>query len=208
MRLMIQLTPDEYDAMLEVFNIAMGSAADTLSQMVNDEVTLSVPAFEFITLEQLLEREGDAAHKSVCSVAQKISGAFDAEAILMFNGEQAFRVVEAMLGEQPEELTPVDAFSEIQQEAMTEIGNVVLNACMGSIANMFQSEFHISLPSYRISSYSDLLEQTSSHGEIVLLLLIDFGLRRQEVQGHLAFLMNLPAMRELQQQIQRLLQTY
>lgn len=208
MKLMIELTPDEHDAMLEVFNIAMGSAADTLSQMVEDEVTLSVPAFEFIDLEQLLQREQEHAGKMVCAVTQTISGAFDTQAMLMFQEDKAFRVVQAMLGEDLDEQIPVSEFSEIQQEAMTEIGNVVLNACMGSIANLFQSEFEVSLPNYRISTYQDLLQRSSQQSEIVLLLLIDFGLQRQEIEGHLAFLMDLPAMRELQQQVRILLENY
>ncbi len=206
---MIELSADEHDALLEVFNIAVGSSAQTLSQMVNDEITLKVPSFEFVNIEDLEQRAPNSANKQVCAVTEHTSGSFEADAILMFEEDNAIQVVQSMMQEEGfSEQIPLEEFSEIQQEAMTEIGNVVLNACMGSIANLFQSKFKLSAPRYNISSYDELFNSYDSGDNLVLLLLIDFGLRRQDIEGHLAFLMDLPAMEELKKNVQTLLESY
>lgn len=206
---MIELTEDEHDALLEVFNIAIGSAAQTLSQMVNDEITLQVPSFEFVDINELKERDPTMQGEQVCAVTEHTAGSFEADAILMFKEDNAVNVVQSMMQEEGfSEQIPLEDFSQIQQEAMTEIGNVVLNACMGSIANLFQSKFKLSAPRYKISSYDELFNPYENTGNLVLLLLIDFGLRRKDIQGHLAFLMDLPAMEELRRNVQSVLESY
>ncbi|MCI5210520.1 MAG: chemotaxis protein CheC, partial [Candidatus Electrothrix sp. ATG2] len=141
---MIDLNPLENDAMLEVFNIAMGMAGSTLSQMVDDEVTLQVPSIKFFTVEELLKNKEIMTDKPLVAVIQRISGVFNSDAVLMFTEDDALYVVQQMMNEDFDEILPANQFSEIQQEAMIEIGNVVLNACIASIANMFQIELNVS----------------------------------------------------------------
>ena len=43
------LGASERDAVTEILNVAIGQAAASLSQMVEDEVTLSVPVVEFLS---------------------------------------------------------------------------------------------------------------------------------------------------------------
>ena len=126
----------------------------------------------------------------------------------MFEEQKAQGVIQAMMGEELDESLPIEEFSQFQQEAMTEIGNVVLNACMGSMANLFEAEFKYSLPTYQVNSYRNILHKKTPKGDVVLLLLIEFGLQQQEIQGNLAFLMDLTAMENLKQQIQILLESY
>lgn len=57
------LNPIENDAILEVFNIAMGMAGTTLSQMVNDEVTLQVPSIKFFTINNTFAKTNDELKK-------------------------------------------------------------------------------------------------------------------------------------------------
>ena len=205
------LNPLENDAVLEVFNIAMGMAGTTLSQMVDDEVTLQVPSIKFFTVEELLRTEEIMTDKPLVAVTQHISGVFNSDAVLMFNEDNALYVVQQMMGEDFNEILPADQFSEIQQEAMIEIGNVVLNACIASIANMFQIELDVSVPFYRLTTYREFFvgaRKTSNPSEGVLMLLITFGLRRHEIEGRLAFLMDVPALQEFQLQLQSFIESY
>ena len=208
---MIDLNPLENDAMLEVFNIAMSMAGTTLSQMVNDEVILQVPSIKFFTVEELLSTEEIMTDKPLVAVIQRISGVLNSDAVLMFTEDNALYVVQQMMGEDFDEILPADQFSEIQQEAMIEIGNVVLNACIASIANMFQIELDVSVPFYRLTTYREFFvgaRKTSNPSEGVLMLLITFGLRRHEIEGRLAFLMDVPAQQEFKQQLQSFIESY
>ena len=208
---MIDLNPLENDAMLEVFNIAMSMAGTTLSQMVNDEVILQVPSIKFFTVEELLSTEEIMTDKPLVAVIQRISGVLNSDAVLMFTEDNALYVVQQMMGEDFDEILPADQFSEIQQEAMIEIGNVVLNACIASIANMFQIEVNVSVPCYQITTYREFFAGKNRSGkssEGILMLLISFGLRRHEIEGRLSFLMDVPALQEFKQQLQSFIESY
>jgi chemotaxis protein CheC len=208
MSMPFDLSTEEHDAMLEVFNIAIGAAADIMSQMVHDEVTLHVPSFDFIERDEMLRQEGDSAAQPVCAVTQRVGGIFDSEAMLMFREDKAFAVIQAILGEESGEAISVTDFSDTQEEVMTEIGNIVLNACVAAIANMFGTEFEIAPPRYRIGALGDILGRASAGNSLVLLLVINFGLQHQEIGGRLAFMMDIPALEEFRRRVQTLIQTY
>jgi chemotaxis protein CheC len=208
MNTLLDLSPAEHDAMLEVFNVAIGAAADIMSQMVHDEVTLNVPSFDFVERDEMLRQERDAATQPVCAVTQRVGGIFDSEAMLMFKEDKAFAVIKAILGEEAGESISVTDFSETQEEVMTEIGNIVLNACVAAIANMFGAEFDIAPPRYRVGTLGDVLGRATSESNVVLLLVINFGLQHQEIGGRLAFMMDIPAMEEFRRRVQALIAAY
>jgi len=66
----------------------------------------------------------------VCGVAQDFSRPFNTEAILMLPEDHSLEMVRMMLGGS----YSMDELSELEQEAMAEIGNILLNACIGSMA--------------------------------------------------------------------------
>lgn len=50
------LTPEETDALGEIANISMGTAATTLSVLVNNRVNITTPTVSYTTLEELAEK--------------------------------------------------------------------------------------------------------------------------------------------------------
>ena len=48
-----KLTPEESDALGEISNISMGTAATTLSILVNNRVDITTPTVSYTTLEEL-----------------------------------------------------------------------------------------------------------------------------------------------------------
>jgi chemotaxis protein CheC len=76
-------------------------------------------------------------------------------------------------------------------EALLETGNVVLQACLGSLANMLQRQLEISTPSLVEGVAGDLLRRVSSEG--VVFIYVNFVLRGRQVHGYIALLMDLVA---------------
>jgi chemotaxis protein CheC len=59
---------------------------------------------------------------------------------------------------------------------MGEIGNILLNACIGSIANLTNAHFDSTLPEFRLGSGGELLRSANrSADDTVLLVFIDFN---------------------------------
>lgn len=197
---MIELSELEHDALVEIFNIGVGQAAAAMSAIVNEEVTMSVPSISFLNRSQaaLLLGVKDRDGERICGVSQHYDGAFQTEAILMFPEAKSLEIVRLMVGES----VPLDELTEMEQEAMSEIGNIILNSCVGTLANIFQRELHGSLPVYHVGTSDEILTASGSPADTVVLMLhIDFILETHQIHGYVAFILDVSALHDLKEQI-------
>ncbi|NRA16401.1 MAG: chemotaxis protein CheC [Oceanospirillaceae bacterium] len=199
---MIVLTDFQQDVISELFNIGMGSAAASLSQMVGETVTLSVPSVEYIAQEKAVERiQNIVGSQHVTGVKESFKGSFWGDALLIFPESRSRELVRALLKD--EEL-PLETITEMEQEALTEVGNIILNACLGSLANILKQNLIYGLPEYTQGDCSELLgskntEQQENDG--LLLLHMDFILQQTNLNGYLTLLMNVDSVNALSEQI-------
>jgi len=197
---MIKLTELELDMLTEMFNLGVGNAASSLSTMVKQEIKLSVPKIEFISITELADELG--ADSTICSVSQRLSGPFSAQSMLLFPEENSLNIVRQLLGED----LPDETVEELQQEAFSEIGNVVLNACIGSFADALGAEFKIDLPLFELSKPLDLLNIADNKNETALFLRIDLTLSTSNITGYMAFLMGTLSLDQLKEVLKTMLQ--
>lgn len=195
---MFQLTELQHDALVEIFNIGVGQAAAAMSRIVNEEVTMSVPHIAFQSRAEVAHTLGSTEGRRICAIAQQFNGAFDTEAFLMFPEEKSLEIVRLMVGQS----LSVEELSEMEQEAMSEIGNIILNACMGTLADVAGAEMHGSLPTYHVGTGEVILGSAGKDwAGMVLTLKIDFNIERHRINGYVAFLLDMPALHDLQRHI-------
>lgn len=194
------LTELEHDALVEIFNIGVGQAAAAMSGIVNEAVTMSVPSISFLNRAEaaaLLGQRGEQAQR-ICGVSQHYAGAFETEAILMFPEDKSLEIVRLMVGE----LVPLSELTDMEQEAMSEIGNIILNSCVGTLANIFEQELQGSLPVYHVGTSEDILNASgSAANSVVMMLHIDFILEMHQIHGYVAFILDVSALWDLKEQI-------
>ena len=199
---MFNLTELQHDALVEIFNIGVGHAAGAMSEIVNEEVTMSVPSISFLNRTEAGALLCNKEQRRVCGVSQRYEGAFTTEAILMFPEEKSLDIVRLMVGD----AIALTELSEMEQEAMSEIGNIILNSCVGTLANIFSHELCGSLPRYHVGTSEDILAATGTGGDTVVLMLhIDFILEKHQIHGYVAFVLDLSALNDLQEQVDRYL---
>jgi chemotaxis protein CheC len=192
---MVRLSELELDALVELFNIGVGQAASAMSEIVNETVTMSVPSISFLTRSaaaKLLATKSTGSGR-ICGISQRYTGAFQTDAILMFPEEKSQQIVRLMVGE----TMPLEQLSQMEQEAMSEIGNILLNSCVGALANIFERELNGSLPDYRVGYSDDLMASAGAPEAMVLMLHIEFTIERQQITGDVAFIMDLTALEDL-----------
>lgn len=197
---MFQLSELEDDALIEIFNIGVGHAAASMSAIVNEAVRMSVPSISFIPRAEAARLLGSsqAVPERICGVSQHYAGAFETEAILMFPEDKSLEIVRLMVGE----TVPLKELTEMEQEAMCEIGNIMLNSCVGTLANIFQRELQGSLPQYHVGTSDEILSATGSQADTVVLMLhIDFVLEKHQIHGYVAFVLAIAALHDLKDQI-------
>jgi len=174
----------EIDFLSEVFNIGVGNAASSLSQMVNQPIKLSVPEFTFLSTEDLIVLLGQ--DNLLCSVSQKMEGLFSAQSLLLFPENDSLEIVKKMLGDQLSD----ESIAELQNEAMSEIGNIVLNACIGSLSESLGTKFKIDLPEFERAKPKNILQSKNLNSDdLILFIRIELTLSESKISGYLAFLL-------------------
>ncbi len=195
---MIVLNELEHDALVEIFNIGVGHAAASMSGIVNEEVMMSVPSISFLDRASAAQLLSNKEEERICGVSQHYEGAFNTEAILMFPENKSLEIVRLMVGE----LVPLQELSEMEQEAMSEIGNIILNSCVGTLADIFQMELHGSLPLYHVGTSAEIMSASGSADDTTVLMLhIDFVLEKHQIRGYVAFILDLSSLHDLKHQI-------
>lgn len=192
----VVLTELELDALTELVNLGVSQAAHSLSRMVSEEVLLSVPKVDLVTREQAISTLTERASKQLIAVHQKFEGDLAGRALLIFPEQNSLELVRAIVGHE----ASLEEIIELEQEALAETGNIILNACLSTIGNQLQRSFRISLPEILHGVSADLFSIPGS-GEVerVLFIYINFRLRQREVEGYIAMMMDMPSLAVLQQ---------
>jgi len=189
------------DALTEIFNIGAGRAASSLSEIVGEEVKLSVPRIQLYQSAEISTQSLLLNSPRLGAVSQHFSGPFEADAMLLFTEERALEIVRDMMGSQ---LT-LEELAEYEQEAMCELGNIILNACLSSMADIFSITLDSSLPTYSVNSSEVILQQiiVAADQPVILALHIDLTIERRHSEGSLIFLLSSTSLQELLSHVER-----
>lgn len=192
----IALDELERDALTELVNIGVSRAAASLRKMVHKQVILSVPSVEIVTRQSAASLIGQRESERLVAVQQQFEGPFSGRALLIFPESNGLSLVRAIVGDEMLEAEVLD----IEEEALAETGNVILNGCLGSMANMLQHTLKTSLPNV-CRGDSGLLFGDANEEGFVLFLYINFSVRERDIRGYIAMIMDLPSLERLKQLI-------
>ncbi len=176
-------------------NIGVSRAAASLRKMVGQQVLLSVPAVDIVSRNQAVSLLGERESDELVAVRQSFEGAFSGRALLIFPEANSLSLVNAVTGEElsREELV------EMEEEALAETGNIILNNCLATMANMLQRPLNMSTPRVIRGGGDDLFANGDPAGDgTVLFLYINFSIRNRDIRGYIAMLMDLPSLASLQ----------
>lgn len=189
-----ELSEIEQDALAEIANMGVSRAAASLRRMVGEQVLLSVPAVNIVS-RRVASRMVEKGHSpKLVAVQQSFEGPFSGRALLIFPEAQSLELVRSIVGEEHS----LEDVIDLEQEALAETGNIILNACLATIANVLRRTMRMSLPSIVRGDGDTLFDvrEESSDG-LVLFLYIDFTIKNRDVRGFIALLMGLPSIAAL-----------
>jgi len=191
----ISLDELERDALTEVVNIGVSRAASSLRKMVGRQVLLSVPAVEIVTHAAAASLIGQRESEKLVAIKQEFEGAFSGRALLIFPETKSLELASAVMGDD----VSAQQVLEMESEALSETGNVILNNCLGTMANMLKQSLKMSLPQIVRGSGDELFSTTDGGPKeaLVLFLYINFSIQDRDIRGYIAMLMDLPSMASL-----------
>lgn len=192
----MDLTPAQEDALKELLNIGFGRAAASLSQLTGQRVLLDVPAVSIHPLVQLKTALSEVVRDDVASVHQIFSGPVAGDALLILNHEAA-GILKQLLTDEPPLPLHVDASA---REVLTEVGNILLNACLGTFGNLLDVQVSFSIPQLDLDTLQGVLESLLVNREGMrygLLVHAGFRLRDTEVKGYLVIVLSVASLDRL-----------
>jgi chemotaxis protein CheC len=193
----VVLTELELDALTELVNLGVSNAATNLREMVCEEVLLSVPKVTVVSQDEAITRLGERESRRLIAVHQDFEGDLRGRALLIFPEAKSMELVRAVVGGE----ATLEELVELEQEALAETGNVLLNGCLGTIANHLERNLKISLPEVVHGEGPEFfnLQPQPSAGASVLFIYINFAVRQRDISGYIAMLLDLPSLATLKE---------
>lgn len=146
------LGEDEKDAVGEIANICMGSAATTLSTLVNSKVLITTPVVSMVTLNELSSRFG---RPCVFVQIAYIEG-LDGSNILILAEKDVKVITDLMMGGDGSNIG--DELSDLHLSAISEAMNQMMGAASTSLSSMLEKKIDISPPKASLIDLSDSIQ--------------------------------------------------
>jgi chemotaxis protein CheC len=197
----MELTATQQDALIELLNIGFGRAAASLSQLTGHRVLLEVPQVTVHAIEQVSQALRQVIDTDVASVHQIFSGPVAGDALLMLDQSGAGMLKELLTNEPALPL----AIDPSAREVITEVGNILLNACLGTFGNILNIQVTFSVPRLNLESVGAILESLRVHNEGVRYALVihaGFKLRDNEVRGYLVIVLSVASLDRLIREVE------
>jgi chemotaxis protein CheC len=176
------LTTDQKDAVTELVNIAFSRTAAALSELTGNRVELTVPEVSAHPIAGLLPALGKFVRGEVATVHQIFGGPVSGDAFLLLDIAGAARLVNLLA----DAGAPTAQMGASAKEVLAEVGNVLLNACLGVFGDLLQVRFTFTVPRLHLDSLGSMLDSLvidDADLRHALLIGARFRVRASEVTG-------------------------
>ena len=199
------LSPGQIDTLQEIVNIGVGQAAAMLNEMLDNHVQLSIPEVMVFSYSQLLKELNDFNGDMLPAVKLRFNGSFSGKASLVFPPDSVSKLVAILTNSDLIGDDLDDDLDELRIGALTEVGNIVINAVMGSISNMLSIHLDYSLPVFTESNAHQLLGiDLDNESTPIVIARTQFDIQALEVRGLIYLIFEASAYQALVNQLDRL----
>ncbi|HEY1787734.1 MAG TPA: chemotaxis protein CheC [Verrucomicrobiae bacterium] len=197
----MELSSIQKDALTELINIGYARSAAALSDLTGHRISLEVPEVALHSIPEISDRLQQVLKGEVASVNQVFSGPITGNAILILDGEAAL-FLNRLLTDRP----AVGGFDGAAREVITEVGNIVLNACLGAFGNLLKVQVSFTVPALQIESVQNVLHSLtidSRRLEYALIIHTCFHLRDSDVKGYLVIILGVTSLGTLLSELKK-----
>lgn len=195
----MELTEQQKDALSELINIAFSRTAASLSELTGHRVLLDVPKVAIFPINELSTALAEFLPAEVATVHQVFNGPVTGDALLLLNYDGAVTLTDLLTDEQVKS----DRLNTSAREVLTEVGNILLNACLGMFGNLLQVHVSFSVPRLHLETLDYLLRSMMVESEglrYALVVYTAFRLRDGAVSGYLVIALNVASLDRLIQE--------
>ena len=193
------LTEQQTDALTELINIAFARTGAALSDLTGHRVLLEPPTVALHLTSELHQRLAGFLPGEIAWIHQVFEGPVAGDALLLLNYEGAVQLTELLTDD-----SGSHRLDESAREVLTEVGNILLNACLGVFGNVLDVHVGFSVPRLRLDNVDQLIQWINSgRGETryALVIFTKFQVRDSHVNGYMVLVLNMAAFDRLVSEI-------
>ena len=192
----MQLTAAQKDALVELINIGFGRAAAALSKLTGHRVLLEVPHITMCPIGEMADTLRPMLDNELATVHQIFSGPVSGDALLVLDQKSA-AILKELLTSEPALPLEIDRSA---REVVTEIGNILLNACLGTFGNLLKVQVSFSVPHLTLDTLESVVGSIAveRHGlRYALIVHSLFRLRESSLAGYLVIVLGVASIERL-----------
>ncbi len=192
----MELNEQQKDALIELINVGFGRAASSLSKLTGYRVVLDVPNVGIYEVSALGDALRPMLRDEIATVHQIFSGPVGGDALLILDQSGAQTLKELLTNEVP---LPLEADGSAR-EVLTEVGNILINACLGTLSNVLKVHVSFSVPQLSLETLGALLDSLLIGREglrYALVVYAGFRLRESEVKGYMIIVLSVASLDRL-----------
>ncbi|MBI9043726.1 MAG: chemotaxis protein CheC [Anaerolineaceae bacterium] len=197
----MEIRSEQKDALTELINIGFGRAASSLSNLLNQKIDLATPIVEIHQIDNPSNRFGDQSNNSKdVIVHQTFEGKFHGDVLLVMDIESSTILIDLLSGGEgvPHRMTISD------REAMAEVGNIMLNAYIGSFSNLLNYQVKFSMVKLFEESIEVVINRISKSNtflQYILLVTTEIRAMKGAVNGKVALIIGEDSLKLLTEDI-------
>jgi chemotaxis protein CheC len=196
------LTEQQTDALGEFINIAFSRTASSLSEITGQRVLLEVPQVEIYPIEDVATNLTRFLPGEVASIHQPFDGAIAGDAFLILNYDGAVQLADLLTDGN----TAQPQLDESAREVLTEVGNILLNACLGMFGNVLRVRVNFSVPYLHLESLDELVDTLRKERDglrYAIIVYTSFHIRESAVKGYLVLILSIVSLNRLIEEIEQ-----
>ena len=196
------LTTTQQDALVELINIGFGRAAAALSKLTGHRVQLEVPQVVMCPIDEMADRLRPMLADEIATVHQIFSGPVSGDALLVLDQHSA-AILKELLTDEPALPLEIDRSA---REVVTEIGNILLNACLGTFGNLLKVQVSFSVPHLTLDTLESVVGSVAVDRQglrYALIIHSSFRLRNSSLTGYLVIVLGVASIERLIHALER-----
>lgn len=198
----MELTDRQKDALAELINIGFSRTAASLSELTGHRVLLDVPKIAIHPITDLTPVLSQYVRGETATIYQHFSGSVAGDALLLLDYEGAVMLT-YLLTDEP---LPSNRLDLSAREVLTEVGNILLNACLGMFGNLLHFHLSFSVPRLQLNSLGTIIDSLAvEKTELAYALVVHTGFRLRDgaVNGYLVIVLGITSMDRLIQALEQ-----
>lgn len=188
------LTEEQLDALTELINIGFARTATSLSDLTGYRVMLEVPEVSIHPITELSAKLASFVEGEVATVQQIFTGPVSGNALLLLNYDGAVMLTDLL---SPSGGAQTQRLDTSAAEVLTEVGNILLNACLGMFGNLLQIQISFSVPHLHLDALDGLLNSLIIGKEelrYAMVVYTAFHLRDNAINGYLVMVLGVASL--------------